>query len=181
MADWNTAFNWMMDNEDSPRACKQVPDAPPSGHPGPCYAISGINSGAWPDQFAAIATVAQAERAPFVQQFYHDHFWNNWFEQIAADDVCKRVFDFAVNGGTGEAVKCLQKAVNALNGNGSNGSKIDEDGCWGPNTLAAVNAADPDRLVTSFKAQRLAYYQDLVNRKPADAQYFENWKCRANL
>jgi hypothetical protein len=76
MADWNTAYNWMMDFEDSNRACSRVPDLAPTNVSGPCYAISGINSGLYPTQFACIATVAQTERPPLVQQFYHDNFWN---------------------------------------------------------------------------------------------------------
>ena len=177
MADWNTAFNWMMDNEDSARACRQVPDSTPAGCEGPCFAISGINSGSFPSQFAAIAAIPQDERTSAVQQFYHDHFWNNWFEQVASDDVCKRVFDFAVNGGTGQAVKCLQEAVNSLD---TGNAPIAEDGGWGPNTLAAVNAADPDALVATFKAHRVAHYQAIANAKPADAQYLAGWTARAN-
>ena len=177
MADWNTAYNWMMDNEDYPRACKQVPDSAPAGVSGPCYAISGINSGAWPDQFAVIAAIPQDQRAASVQQFYQDKYWNNWYQQINSDDLCKRVFDFAVNGGTGQAVKCLQQAVNSL---GSNAAPIAEDGGWGPHTLAAVNAADPDALVAAYKAQRVAHYTAIANANPASAQYLKAWVARAN-
>lgn len=176
MADWNTAYNWMMDNEDYPRACAQVPDSAPLGVQGPCYAISGINSGSYPTQFAAIAAVAQDLREPLVQQFYQDHFWNNWYAQVQSDDLGKRVFDFAVNGGPGTAVKCLQQAVNSLPGNGV---RILEDGGWGPQTLAAVNAADPVALVAAFKAQRVAYYTALANARPADQQYLRGWTIRA--
>lgn len=176
MADWNTAYNWMMDNEDNSRACAQVPDSAPLGVEGPCFAISGINSGCYPTQFAAIAAVSEDLREPLVQQFYHDHFWNTWFDQVQSDDVCKRVFDFAVNGGTGEAVKCLQEAVNSLH---ANGTRIAEDGGWGPQTLAAVNAADPVALVSSFKAQRVAYYTAVASARPSDAQYLKGWTARA--
>ena len=176
MADWNTAYNFMMDNEDYPRACKQVPDSAPAGVAGPCYAISGINSGSWPSQFQSIAAVSQSERPPAVQQFYQDHYWNNWFAQVASDEVCKRVFDFAVNGSTPQAVKCLQQAVNSL----GTGAPIAEDGGWGPNTLAAVNAADPDALVAAFKAKRVDHYQAIAVANPDRAQYLKAWTARAN-
>lgn len=174
MADWNIAYNWMMDNEDYPRACKEVPDAGPAG--APCYAISGINSAAWPTQFAAIAALAQDQRETAVQQFYHDNIWDSWFPQVASDEVCKRVFDYAVNANRNQAVKCLQQAVNSLN---ANGTQLKEDGGWGPMTLAAVNAADPDALVTAFKAKRLAHYQAIVAANPARAQYLNAWTARA--
>lgn len=175
MADWNTAYNWMMDNEDFSRACKQVPDAGPGGA-GPCFAISGINSAAWPNQFASIAAIPQSDRSSAVQQFYHDNFWNQWFEQVASDEVCKRVFDFAVNGSSHQAVQCLQQAINSLS---TNGTPLKEDGGWGPITLAAVNAADPDALVAAFKAKRVAHYQAIASADPSKAQYLGPWTARA--
>jgi lysozyme family protein len=177
MADWNTAYNWMMDNEDAARACAQVPDACPGGVAGPCYAISGINSGAWPAEFAAIAATDQADRSPLVQQFYENHFWNTWYAQLNSDDLCKRVFDFAVNGGSGNAVRCLQQAVNSLLAAGA--TPLKEDGGWGPMTLGAANAADPAALVTAFQDKRVAYYQAIVAANPAKAIYLKNWTLRA--
>jgi lysozyme family protein len=177
MADFTTAYNWMMDNEDAARACKQVSDAPPAGFTGACYAISGINSGAWPAQFATIAALPQTEREPSVQQFYQDHFWNSWYAQIQSDDLCKRVFDFAVNGGGNPAVRCLQQAVNSLGADGA--GPIAEDGGWGPATVAAVNAADPGALVAAFIAKRVAHYQAIVDAHPNDAQYLTAWTARA--
>jgi hypothetical protein len=172
MADWNTAYNWMMDNEDAPRACKQVADAPPGA-----FAISGVNSASWPTEFAAIAAVPQGERGPLVQQFYENHFWDQWFAQVESDDVCKRVFDFAVNGGTGASVRCLQQAVNSLAGSGTD--PIAEDGGWGPKTVAAVNAADPEALTAAFKAKRLAHYQAIAEKNPSTQQYLDAWTARA--
>lgn len=176
MADFDTAYNFMMDNEDYARACKQVSDSVPAGCVGPCYAISGINSGSWPTQFETIAAIPQSNRGPAVEQFYHDHYWSDWFQQIASDEVCKRVFDFTVNGSTPLAVKTLQQAVNSVN---AGGAQIDEDGGWGPHTLAAVNAANPDALVAAFKVQRVAHYQAIANANPDRLQYLKGWTIRA--
>ena len=177
MADWNTAYNWMMDNEDAARACAQVPDACPSGVAGPCHAISGINSGAWPAEFAAIKAVKRAGREPLVQQFYQNHFWNRWFAQLNSDDICKRIFDFAVNAGSSTSVRCLQQAVNSLLAAGE--TQLAEDGGWGPKTLGAANAADPAALVSAFQTERVAYYQAIVAADPAKAKYLAAWIARA--
>jgi lysozyme family protein len=177
MADWNTAYNWMMNFEDAPRACAQVPDAAPSGFAGPCYAISGVNSGVWPAEFASIAALAQAQREPLVEQFYQNHFWNTWYARMVSDEVCKRVFDFAVNGGSGTSVRCLQQAVNSL---AAGGAPIAEDGGWGPKTLAAVNAADQAALLGAFKAKRAAYYRAIAAGEPSKAKYLAEWTARAN-
>ena len=177
MADWNTAYNWMMNFEDPARACAQIPDAAPSGVAGPCYAISGVNSGAWPAEFAPIAALPQPQRGPFVQQFYQNHFWNKWYAQVVSDEVCKRVFDFAVNGGSGTSVRCLQQAVNSLL---AGGTPIAEDGGWGPKTLTAVNAADPAALQAAFQAKRAAYYRAIAAAEPSKAKYLAGWTERAN-
>jgi lysozyme family protein len=177
MADWNTAYNWMMNNEDSTRAFAQVPDPCPAGVAGPCYAIGGVNSGAWPGEYAAIAAADQTDRQPLVQQFYENHFWDNWYAQLNSDELCKRVFDFAVNGGTGASVRCLQRAVNGLAAAGT--APIAEDGGWGPATVGAVNAADPAALVTAFQDARVAFYESLAAADPNKAKYLNGWTARA--
>jgi hypothetical protein len=173
MADFNVAFQWAMQFEDPRMACAQVSDAPPEGCPPPCYAISGINSGAWPEDFAAIAALELAPRAAAVQAFYQAKFWNNWLAQLATDDLAKRVFDFGINGGAGTSVITLQKAVNSLGGN------LTVDGGWGPNTLAAANNCDQAALVQAFIAARAAHYQAIAAKNPADAPYLAGWLARA--
>jgi len=173
MADFDVAFQWAMQFEDPKMTCAQVPDAAPAGVPGPCYAISGINSGAWPAQFAAIAAMSQGARAGAVAAFYQAHFWNTWFSQLASDDVAKRAFDFSVNAGSGTSVKTLQKAVNAL------GGALTVDGGWGPMTLAAANAANSSALVQAFIAARVAHYEAIVAANPADSIYLKGWLTRA--
>ena len=149
----------------------------PGGVAGPCFAISGVNSGAWPAEFAVIAALPQAQREPLVQQFYQNHFWNNWYAQLNSDDLCMRVFDFAVNGGSGSSVRCLQEAVNSLLAAGA--TQLKEDGGWGPMTLNAANAADPAALVSAFQARRVAYYQSIVAANPNKAIYLSEWTNRA--
>jgi hypothetical protein len=173
MADFTTAFQWAMRFEDPEMACVQVPDAAPAGCPPPCYAISGINSGAWPQQFASIVALPEGSRVPAVEAFYKAQFWNLWFDQLASDDLAKRVFDFSVNGGSGTAVRTLQQAVNILGGN------LTVDGGWGPMTLAAANAANQAALVAAFVATRVAHYQAIVAANPTDAAYLKGWLSRA--
>jgi hypothetical protein len=182
MADWNTTYNWMMDNEDAARACAQVPDAPEqldpvTGQRIGAFAISGVNSAAWPAEFAAIAAADQASREPLVQQFYENNIWNTWYAQLVSDEACKRVFDFAVNGGSGTSVRCLQQAVNSLLASGE--TPLAEDSSWGPMTLGAANAADPTALVSAFQDKRVAYYQAIVAADPSKAVYLDEWIARA--
>ena len=173
MADFNIAFQWMIHNEDSTLACAVVPDPCPKNVAGPCYAISGINSGAWSADFAKIAALPQANRLQAVQAFYQANYWNTWLAQIDSDELAKRVFDFAVNAGSGTSVKTLQTAINSL------GGTLTVDGGWGPKTVAAANAADPVQLVAAFTAARVAYYQALAAPGTEDASYVHAWLGRA--
>lgn len=153
MASFEVAFNWMMDNEDASRAYKTVPDT--GG-----MAISGINSAAYPSDFARINAIQQGLRGQAVAAFYQQNFWNQWYAQIESDDVAKRVFDAAVNMGPGTACKIIQEAAGAV-----------PDGAWGPNTVAAINRCGPAALVTAFKQDRLNHYVAIVSTNPADALY----------
>jgi lysozyme family protein len=175
MANWDIAYNWMMDDKDPRRACAQVPDDCLGGVDGPCYAISGINSGAWPAEFAAIAAADQASREPLVQKFYQNHFWNMWLAQLNSDELCKRVFDFAVNGGSSTSVHCLQQAVNSF----TLSDPLVVDGEWGPKTVEATNTCNPLTLIAAFRQQRVAYHQAIVAANPAKAKYLAAWIARA--
>lgn len=166
MADFKTAFAWMMDNEDPHGLCAIIPDAPPGAH-----AISGINSAAFPSDFAAIAAIDQLNRAPSIQRFYQLHFWNRWFDQLDSDEVAKRVFDAAVNMGARTAVKLLQGAI---------GGSLPVDGTWGPNTVAAANSMASDALVIAFKAERVQHYADIVEANPGYEKYLREWTERAS-
>jgi lysozyme family protein len=112
-----------------------------------------------------------------VQQFYENHFWNTWYAQLNSDELCKRVFDFAVNASGKNAVRGLQQAVNSLLDAGE--TPLAEDGEWGPMTLGAANAADPAALVTAFQDKRVAYYQEIVTINPVKAIYLNSWLIRA--
>ncbi len=171
MASWKTAYNWMMDFEDPQRAFERVVV------PGLGYAISGIYSNAWPEEFAAIAAIPQSGRGPLVQQFYEEHFWNKWYALLLSDELCKRVFDFAVNGGSGEAVRCLQQALNTLAGSGA--AQLVDDGEWSPVTVDAANTADAAALTAAFQAQRVARYRTIVATDPGKTRYLADWIARA--
>ena len=175
MADFSIAYNWMMDNEDKARQCKTVPDAPgewgadENGHKvwNGAHVISGINSAAYPKEFAQIDALLLKQRPAAVQSFYQTQFWNRWFDQLVSDEVSKRVFDASVNMGPGTAVKVAQEAVNEGIGN----QLVAEDGGWGPNTLAAINRCEESSLVSSLRNARLSYYKRIVAKHPEDAKY----------
>lgn len=170
MSDFPACYSWMMVNEDAPRAYKTVPDAPPGAS-----AISGINSVAFPSEFAAINAIPQAQRGEHVENFYETCFWNQWIDQIVSDDVAKRVFDAMVNMGPSTACRLLQSAANTLGV-----PAIAVDGNWGPLTVGTANACDPAALTAAFISARVAHYEAIAAANPNDQQYLAAWIARAS-
>lgn len=177
MADFQIALVWMLDFEDPQRAYATVPDK--GG-----YAISGINSAAFPADFAAINAMTHADRIPAVAAFYQKNFWNQWLGKLESDEIAKRVFDASVNMGAVTAVKVLQQAVNTFEDAAETALNspalplVVVDGAFGPNTVAAVNDFG-DKLVSPFQQARLAHYQAIVAANPSDAIYLPAWTARA--
>jgi lysozyme family protein len=161
-------FNWTMKFEDPTRKYAKVPDAPPGAS-----SISGINSMAWPLEFAQIAAVLQADRGPVIEGFYNQYFYSSWLDKITSVEIQKRIYDCGVNEGLQTAVIILQQAVNAL------GGKLAEDGVWGPETLSAVNAGNPAALVEEIKRIRSQHYIHIAAESPMDEQYLAGWLKRA--
>lgn len=175
MSDFQTCYLWTMLSEDPRLQYSQVADDCPRGCAGPCFAISGINSGAFPHEFEAIQAIPRSQRGPAVESFYQANFWNHWYDLLRDDDVAKRVFDQAVNGGAGTAVKILQVAINLAAGT----TLVAEDGGWGPMTLAAANAQDTATLVEAVIKARCDHYRAIAAANPADEKFLAQWIARA--
>jgi len=176
MADWNIAYNWMMEFEDPARAYATVPDRCPAGCAGPCFAISGVNSGVWPKEFATLKFLPQEMRGSGVEQFYYKNFWNEWYAQLDSDEVAKRVFDMAVNGGPGTAVKILQTAATHVSIFHDTLPAPTIDGKWGPQTVSCVNGLPNDEIVAAFQQARIAYYKAIPG---VDPKILAAWIARA--
>ena len=162
MASFDVCLDWLLDNEDSQRTYQSNPD--PGG-----FAIAGVNSAVFPEDYADIAALPSVARPVAVAAFYRREFWNQWYAQLTSDEVAKRVFDAAVNMGPGTACKLVQEAAGAV-----------PDEAWGPDTVAAINKCNPANLVTAFQQDRISHYQRIVAANPADAKYLPAWTARAS-
>lgn len=163
------ALNFLLDNEDARRSYATVPDAPPGA-----FAISGINSAAYPLEFADINFIAQSARGPAVASFYQNAFWNPLQAGgLDSQDLANRVLDQAVNGGLNTGAVMLQRAANTC------GCTLVTDGHIGPATLEAVNALDPERIIAAYRELRCTHYRAIVEAKPEDQKYLAQWLARA--
>lgn len=84
------------------------------------------------------------------KRIYEDRYWDAVRADELPEAVRYAVFDAAVNSGPRQATLWLQRAAG-----------VKDDGIIGPRTLAAVRAADPERLLRRFLSQRLRFMTGL--------------------
>ena len=76
--------------------------------------------------------------------------------------------------GKGNMAKVAQAALDALN------IENDGDGAWGPNTLAAVNSADPDAFIAALSDAWHGWYDSILARDPSQQVFAKGWSNRAD-
>ena len=85
------------------------------------------------------------------EAIYRALYWQPCRCDELAPGVALVTFDAAVQHGTGDAVRFIQRAAGVV-----------ADGSFGPKTLAAVKASAPLALVDKIMAARLFYYTTLT-------------------
>lgn len=104
----------------------------------------GISKRSYPDVNIGGLTIEDAKR------IYKRDFWDALNLDEFPELLAEAVFDAAVNSGKRAAILWLQKSVD-----------VQADGVLGPKTIAAVKAANEDKLAMRFYGQRLAFMCDL--------------------
>jgi lysozyme family protein len=82
-----------------------------------------------------------------IQAIYKARYWDEVRGDLLPAGIDVAVFDCAVNQGPARAARLLQMAA-----------RVTADGQIGPQTLAAVKAADPVELLNEFMARRMNAY-----------------------
>lgn len=100
---------------------------------------------------------------------YRQNYFNKPKLNQIPRDLQASVFDMYINSGS-NAIKILQKAAGL--------PKKKQDGSIGPETLAAVASANVTK--EDYADARIAFYKDLVKRKPKTKKYLNGWINRAN-
>lgn len=90
------------------------------------------------------------------------------YNTIRSDFLMALVVDAAVNHGTKQSTKWLQRAVGAI-----------QDGSFGPKSRAAVDQADPTTVALKVLSYRVKFYGYLVTRDPTQAVFAHGWNSRA--
>lgn len=102
-----------------------------------------------------------------VRNFYRIHFWNAMrCDQLnlISEEVADELFEAGVNCGPANGIKFLQRALNALNSNGTIFPDLYVDGAIGPVTVAAVRAClasrPPRILVKCQNGEQYIHYKN---------------------
>lgn len=167
MSQFQPALSYTLNWEDPKREYRSVPDK--GG-----FAVAGINSVKWPNDFKRIIEVSLNQRSQLVYDFYQKNFWNLMkIGGLLSQSLANRVFDMGVNASAMTSIRLLQRAIKIY------GKNIVDDGIFGPITMEAANSIDSERLLAAFRTQRFHYYKEIVDEHPEDSIYLDGWEKRA--
>lgn len=161
MADFAPAFEAMIRNEGG-----YVLHNVPGDRGGMTYAgIARNMNPQWPGW--QLIDSGRDVPAPFVRDFYKASYWDN----VRGDDIqhqaiAEAVFDFHVNAGA-VARKLAQLVVGQT-----------PDGVIGDKTVAALNAADPQKFVLAYALAKIARYRDIVQADRSQIKFLLGWLNR---
>lgn len=118
-----------------------------------------------------------------VREFYLQEFWNPLrLAPIPSQAVADEMFDTGVNMGQGVAVKCLQQALNLMNGNGKYWPELAVDGRIGPGTLGVLEKCCKRgwdcELVTWMNVLQGARFVEIMRQDPTQEDFARGWSRR---
>jgi len=181
MADYNAAFQFILNNEDSTRSGVVTPD--PTNNDPSAIARFGINSAAHPEAVKDGFYQMPVDKAlEYAEVLYKYAYWVGVSGyQVIVQDVANKIFDLAVNAGTVQAVKIAQRAANHCLAPAAIGyMPLAVDGICGPETVEALNAANPEELLPSIKDYACQFYRDVANRRKWPLRQLDALLTRAN-
>lgn len=100
--------------------------------------------------------------------YYEQYIRKPGFDAVPDDQLRGELFDIAVNSGPTNAVKMLQRALS-----------VNDDGVFGPATLASLGASGPVRISLRLAAQRIRFLGNLIAHDPTQARFAGGWLSRA--
>jgi len=151
MADFNDAINFVLKHEGG----TSNHTADPGG-----LTKFGISSKQYPQVSNVTFTLFDAKT------IYQRDFWK--YDKVTDQRVAAKIFDMAVNMGASKAHQQVQVVLN-----------LNRDGVFGDDTLAKVNASDPETLLNELCIRSGVFYALIGVTKPAQAAFIPGWIRRA--
>jgi lysozyme family protein len=133
-----------------------------------------------------VLTPAQyAELEPLIVSFYRDRFWHELRgDALTSQAVADELLEAAVLLGNYRAVRILQRALNLCNDRGRRWADLVVDGRIGPQTIAAVAAAERARragyVVTLQNVLQGALFVERMEARPINEKFI-GWLRRVEM
>jgi lysozyme family protein len=143
LSNWNNAFKLMLKSEGGF-----------VNHPSDPGGMTnlGVTKATWENWVGRESD--EAEMRGLTPEKVEPLYKKKYFDAVRGDELPMGLdylmFDFAVNAGAGRAIKTLQTAVG-----------VTPDGGFGPMTMAAVQAVDPNELIERFSQAKEDFYRSL--------------------
>lgn len=100
-----------------------------------------------------------------VREFYRQRFWNVVRgDEIRDQAIAETIFNFAVNTGTGVAIKLAQVIVGAT-----------PDGGIGPKTVELLNQCTAQKFVPSYALAKIGRYANICNKDRGQSKFLLGW------
>lgn len=160
MADFNPAFEKMIHDEGG----YQLTDIP-GDRGGMTYA--GIARKPNPD-WAGWAFVDRKDfggATQLVREFYKTNFWDRIRgDDIAVQPIAETIFNFAVNTGTGVAIKLAQLIVG-----------VTPDGAIGAKTVERLNICTAEKFLPAYALAKISRYAQICNKDRSQSKFLLGW------
>ncbi|HEY3769004.1 MAG TPA: glycosyl hydrolase 108 family protein [Candidatus Angelobacter sp.] len=169
MADFKTAFAFVLQHEDAARSGKVTTDA--GGR-----TRFGIAEKFHPDLPEEFFSGSAEDALLTAEKIEEREYWSPMrLDEVESQNVANKLFDMAVNMGARQAAVYAQRAVNGLAGN----ARLAEDGVIGAQALAVVNAVSPIAYHQALCELSAAHYRHVAAVNPAQMVNLQGWLKRA--
>jgi lysozyme family protein len=171
MAEFQPAFEFMMDHEDATRSGVVTHDEDGRTRFGICerfhaYMTEEFWNGPATEEMAVAARV------------YEQLYWNRIYGSIVVDQaVASKFFDMSVNMGVTQATLLAQRAANGLLMGSSKAPVI--DGIVGDKTISSLNTCPPDCLVETLCNLSKIFFAEDAAKHPEKQKNLAGWMRRA--
>jgi len=109
------------------------------------------------------------------EAIYRANYWDRYGWGNIAWPVCLVLFDATVNHGGGGMAKLAQRSANMFD------ARLDDDGKFGPKTLAALTSlseTQPIAFSEEFLRQRKKYFDNIIAQNPSQEVFKNGWYNR---
>ena len=99
---------------------------------------------------------------------YKNNYWNPLrLDQVNSKIIAETLFSSSVLSGPRTALKLAQRVVGTP-----------DDGLIGPQTLSAINAADPEKFVLKYALVRIDRFVKIVGKNRSQLKFLRGWILR---